>query len=52
MENIKALSIALCGLRTAQQNVEALPLKKGGDMVKKNTKEEAGLGDISRREST
>lgn len=45
MENIKALG-------TAQTDVEALPLKKGGDMVKENTEEEAGLGDISRREST
>lgn len=42
MENIKALS-------TAQTNVEGLPLQKGGDTVKENTEEEAGLGDISRR---
>ena len=39
-------------LCTAQPNVKVLPLKKGGDMDKENTEEAAGLGDISRREST
>lgn len=52
MENIKDFSIELCVLGTAQPNVEVLPVKKGGDMVKDNTKEESGLGDISRREPT
>lgn len=39
MENIKALSLELCGFCTAQLHVAVVPLKKEGDMIKENTKQ-------------